>query len=90
MCLENSHDPVREYVDLLEWDGTRRLATWLTTYMGVEDNELHRHIGIIILVALVRRVRAPGFKFDTIPVFEGPEGKGKSSIERPGHYRAWS
>jgi predicted P-loop ATPase len=82
MCLENSHDPVREYVDLLNWDGTRRLATWLTTYMGAEDNELHRHIGIIILVALVRRVRSPGCKFDTIPVFEGPEGKGKSSILR--------
>jgi predicted P-loop ATPase len=82
MCLENSHDPVREYFDLLQWDGARRLATWLTTYMGVEDNELHRHIGIIILVALVRRVRSPGCKFDTIPVFEGPEGKGKSTILR--------
>ncbi len=82
LCLEKSYDPVRDYFDLLEWDGERRLSTWLTVYMGAEDSELHRHIGTISLVALVRRVRQPGCKFDTIPVFEGPEGKGKSSILR--------
>jgi predicted P-loop ATPase len=82
LCLQRQSDPVRDYFDLLEWDGTRRVATWLTSYMGAEDNELHRHIGTIALVALVRRVRQPGCKFDTIPVFEGPEGKGKSSILR--------
>jgi predicted P-loop ATPase len=82
LCLERSSDPVRDYFDLLEWDGTRRVSTWLTVYMGAEDTELHRHIGTIALVALVRRVRQPGCKFDTIPVFEGPEGKGKSSILR--------
>jgi hypothetical protein len=82
LCLEHSADPVRDYFDSLEWDGVRRVSTWLNVYMGAEDNELHRHIGIIALVAMVRRVRQPGCKFDTIPVFEGPEGKGKSSIPR--------
>src|SRR5262249_49930394 len=47
LCLERASDPVRDYLDVLEWDGTRRVSTWLTTYMGAVDNELHRHIGTI-------------------------------------------
>ena len=79
LCLENSFDPVCEYLDGLKWDGTPRLRQWLTTYLGAEASELNSAIGTNMLVAAVRRVRKPGTKFDTIVVLEGDQGSGKSS-----------
>jgi predicted P-loop ATPase len=82
LCLQHQFDPVRQYLDGLEWDGTKRLDNWMVTYLGAEDTELTRAIGRLALVAAVRRVRQPGCKFDQITVLEGPEGTGKSSTIR--------
>jgi hypothetical protein len=79
LCLENSYDPIVEYLDALTWDGVHRLDTWLTVYLGAADTELHRAIGRLSLVAAVRRARQPGCKADHIVVLEGREGTGKST-----------
>src|SRR5215472_14437073 len=78
-CLGHAFNPVRDYLDGLEWDGKPRLDTWLSTYLGAEDGPLNRAIGRKVLIAAVRRVRVPGTKFDQIMVWEGPQGSGKSS-----------
>jgi hypothetical protein len=79
LCFENRFDPVRDYLDRLDWDGVPRLETWQTTYLGAEDTPLNRVTGRLTLIAAVRRVRNPGCKFDQIPVWEGPEGTNKST-----------
>jgi predicted P-loop ATPase len=79
LCLKNSFHPVRDYLDALRWDGTPRIDTWLSRYLGAEDNPLNRVFGRKVLIAAVRRVREPGCKFDQMLVLEGPEGTGKSS-----------
>jgi predicted P-loop ATPase len=79
LCLQNSFNPILDYLDSLEWDGVERIDEWLCTYMGAEDTKLNRAIGRIALIALARRVRDPGCKFDQIIVFESPEGHGKST-----------
>ena len=79
LCLENRLDPLLDYLDGLKWDGVPRLDRWLTTYLGVEDTNLHRAVGRATLTAAVRRIRQPGCKFDHILTLEGPEGKGKST-----------
>ncbi len=79
LCLENQFDPVCDYLDSVQWDGTARLETWLIRYMGAPDTELNRAIGRLTLIAAVRRAFAPGTKFDQIVVLEGTEGRGKSS-----------
>lgn len=80
LCLKNQFDPVLDYLDELQWDGTPRLDTWLARYMGAADTEFNRAVGRLSLIAAVRRARHPGTKFDQIVVLEGPEeGKGKSS-----------
>jgi hypothetical protein len=79
LCLKNTYDPVRDYLDGLEWDGRKRLNTRMIDYLGAEDTELTREIGRLTLIAGVRRVRKPGCKFDQIIVLEGPEGKNKST-----------
>jgi hypothetical protein len=78
LCLDNKFDPVLDYLNSLQWDGTPRLDRWLITYTGAEDTELTREFGRIALVAAVRRVRVPGTKFDPIIVLEGPMGTEKS------------
>jgi hypothetical protein len=78
LALTHRFDPLRDHLDGIRWDGTKRLDTWLTTYLSAEDSPLNRAFGPLTLIAAVRRVRQPGCKFDHILVFEGPEGTQKS------------
>jgi predicted P-loop ATPase len=83
ICLANEFDPILDYLNSLKHDGTSRIDTWLTTYLGAEDNELNRAVGRKVLIAAVRRARSPGCKFDTILVLEGEvQGRGKSTALR--------
>ena len=78
-CEEYRFDPVLDYLDTLpKWDGEPRLATWLTTYLGVEDTPPVREQGRIVLTAAVARIHNHGIKFDSVLVLEGLEGVGKS------------
>ena len=79
LCLENCFDPVLDYLDGLDWDGTPRLGTWVINYLGAADTPLNREMGKLALVAGVRRVRNPGCKFDHILTLEGVEGAMKST-----------
>jgi hypothetical protein len=79
LCLQNSFDPVCDYLDGLKWDGKPRLDKWMVQYLGADDTELNRAIGRLSLVAAVRRARQPGCKFDQIIVLEGVEGTQKST-----------
>jgi predicted P-loop ATPase len=79
LCIENTFDPILEFLDGLKWDGRDRLSNWFTTYLGAISNRLHSEVGKLMLVAAVRRVRQPGCKFDHVVVFEGPEGTRKST-----------
>lgn len=79
IALQDSYDPVCDYLDGLRWDGTPRLEKWLTTYMGADVTPLNAAIGRLVLTAAVRRARRPGTKFDQIIVLEGVEGRGKST-----------
>jgi len=80
MCVGNSFDPMRDYLDNLEWDGVKRIDNWLITYLDAPDDELNRAIGRKVLLAAVRRIKSPGTKFDQVLVLEGPEGLGKSTL----------
>jgi predicted P-loop ATPase len=79
LCLENCFDPVLDYLDSLDWDGTPRLGTWVINYLGAADTPLNRAMGELALVAGVRRVRNPGCKFDHVLTLEGGEGTMKST-----------
>jgi hypothetical protein len=82
IALDNAYDPVLDQLDEYQgkWDGTKRVDTWLIVYWGAEDTPLTRAIGRKLLIALCRRPRDPGCKFDNITVFEGPEGIDKSTL----------
>ena len=77
-CDHRFH-PVKDYLDSLKWDGIPRLDTWLSVYAGAADSEYTQAVGRIHLVAAVRRVRQPGCKYDTMLIFVGKQGIGKST-----------
>lgn len=76
------YNPVKEYLDGLEWDGVPRINEWLTTACGVEKDAYSRDIGRKWLTAAVTRIYHPGYKFDYVLVLEGKENIGKSMVFR--------
>lgn len=71
---------VRAWLDRLEaWDGVERLPSFLADAFGAENSEFTQHVGTGLLVSAVARVVRPGCKVDTMVVFEGGQGIGKST-----------
>lgn len=76
----DSFHPIRDWLSGLEWDGQPRLTDWTVTYLGVDDNEYHRQVGVLFLAAMVARVYEPGCKHDYTPVLEGRQNLEKSKF----------
>jgi predicted P-loop ATPase len=79
---ERAFHPVRDYLNSLRWDGTPRINTWLTTYLGAEDTEYTRAIGRMFLVACVARIFQPGCQADYMLILEGDQGESKTNMCR--------
>jgi predicted P-loop ATPase len=70
--------PVRDYLDSLKWDGTKRADHWLSLYLGVEHSEYASAVGACWLKSGVARIEKPGSKADCTLITESPQGAGKS------------
>jgi predicted P-loop ATPase len=79
---QDKFHPVRDYLNSLTWDGTRRIFGWLGRYLGVEGSPYSDKIGELFLIALVARQFKPGCKADYMLILEGPQGALKSSACR--------
>ncbi|MEO8806602.1 MAG: VapE domain-containing protein [Burkholderiaceae bacterium] len=83
VARQNPFHPVREYLQGLDpWDGTDRIDHWLADFCGVEDSAYVRKVSRYYLIGMVMRVLEPGVKFDYCLVFEGKQGRFKSSAFR--------
>jgi predicted P-loop ATPase len=76
---ESQYHPVLDYLDNLEWDGTPRLDTWMSKYLGILDDLYTQAVSRCSLIAAIARIRFPGCKVDNVPIVEGPQGAGKST-----------
>ena len=78
----NTHafNEVQDYINALVWDGTPRLDTLFTDYLGAEDNEYTRAVCRKAFTAAIARAMEPGCKYDTMLILCGKQGLGKSTI----------
>lgn len=81
-AAQSARDPVVDYLNSLKWDGKPRLDTVFIDYLGANDNEYTRAVARKSLVAGVARAIQPGYKYDQVVIFSGPQGIGKSSFLR--------
>lgn len=82
VAMDNPVHPLRDWLDSRHWDGTPRVDTWLTEYLGAKPTESVASVGRMWLVSAVARLMKPGCKVDHMLVLEGPQGAGKSRALR--------
>lgn len=70
---------LKAWLESLQWDLTPRLHEVLSTGFGAAANLYTVRVGECWLISMVARALSPGCKVDTMPVFEGSQGTGKSS-----------
>lgn len=78
---DRSYHPIRAFIEqLTEWDGVERVDTLLIDYLAAKDTPYVRAVTRKTLCAAIKRVLAPGSKFDSMLVLNGPQGVGKSTL----------
>jgi predicted P-loop ATPase len=82
VAMERAYHPVREYLRTLKWDGTPRLDTWLSIYLGAPDSVYLRAVGPRWLISGVARVERPGCQCDHTLLLIGSQGLRKSTALR--------
>jgi len=78
---DRAYHPIIDYLNSLpQWDQVPRVDNLFIDYLGAEDNDYTRAVTRKTLVAAVARIKQPGIKFDSIPVLNGSQGIGKSTL----------
>ena len=80
VCRANKYNPIQNYLESLEWDGTERIPKMFTYWLGAEDTPLIRRYAELWMHAAVKRIYQPGCKFDNIIVARGIQGDGKTEF----------
>lgn len=76
---EHRLHPVRDAMDALQWDGTPRLETFPSVYLGAEQSDYTRAVGTMFFISMVARIHEPGCKVDHMLILEGAQGIAKST-----------
>jgi predicted P-loop ATPase len=77
-------NPLQDELSKLEWDGVKRVDTWLTVYAGAHGapEKYLRAVGRAALIGGAARALNPGCKNDSALVLEGMQGIRKSTLAR--------
>lgn len=82
-CASNHvYHPVRAWLEALAWDERERRDDWLTDCAGIEKTPYAMAVGRYFLQNMVARIFHPGCIMRSVPVLEGPQNRGKSTLLR--------
>jgi putative DNA primase/helicase len=73
---------LKTWLESLQWDDIPRLHDALSRGFGAAENDYTQAVSKCWFTSLAARALRPGCKVDTMPVFEGGQGIGKSSALR--------
>lgn len=76
---QSGFDPLKAYLRCLQWDGVRRIDSWLQSYLGAADEPVIRAMGRMWLISAVARGLDAGCKVDHMLVLIGAQGDRKTS-----------
>jgi hypothetical protein len=77
---DNRFNSLQKDLDLLSWDGVKRIDNWLSVYCGVEDSPYSRDLSRFTLLAAAKRAYFPGCIYPNVLILKGPQGIGKSAL----------
>lgn len=80
IAKEHTVHPIKQMIERKAWDRVERAETLFIDYLGADDNEYVRTVTRKWLAAAVARVYEPGIKFEMVPVLQGAQGIGKSTV----------
>lgn len=80
VAVRHSFHPVREWLAGLRWDGIERIPTLFADHCGAAQTPYTAAVARSLFVSAVARILRPGCKVDTMLVFEGAQGIGKSKL----------
>lgn len=78
-AMRNVKNECQEWLKSLQWDDTCRLAYLMSEGFGAANTPYTQAVGLCFILSMVNRVMNPGCKVDSVPVFEGGQGIGKST-----------
>lgn len=76
----NSYNPVKQHIEKAHWDGKQRVATFFIDYLGADNSNYVKAVTETWFTGLIARVYRPGIKFDMVPILDGKQGIGKSTL----------
>ena len=77
---KHKFNDIKNYLISLTWDGVPRLDTLFIDYLGAADTAYVRAVTRKTFTAAVARTMEPGCKYDTMVIFAGKQGLGKTSL----------
>lgn len=80
VAKQNPFHPVQEYIQNQKWDGKKRIDTLFIDLLEAEDNSYTRAVTRLWFIGAVKRIFEPACKFDYVPILEGSQGVGKSTL----------
>lgn len=80
VASDNRCHPVKQMIERVKWDGVPRAETLFIDYLGSEDNAYTRAVAKTWLTGAIKRIYEPGSKFELVPVLQGRQGRGKSTL----------
>jgi len=78
----NAHNPLKEYLRALKWDGEERLKRWCSECLLAEQCDYASAVGTWWMISAVARALEPGCQADHMLILEGEQGARKSTALR--------
>jgi len=79
VAKENVYNPLVDWIESLNWDGTQRLHEVMPKGWNTDDNAYTREVGELLVKGIVTRIIHPGCEFRLVPILIGRQWIGKSA-----------